>query len=158
MTPVKRSVRLLEQTKQKIKEPHMLSIKLIAGSAAAAFGLSAWPMLAQQPTTSASKQLGDTAKNTAKFDGGPGSTINTSARTTTTVPTVQTSSGTARSVTTSTQTATSQQRQQQAIERYKASGPAPGSTGSLKTKEPPSPVVTKPAPKPKPGGSVPTGG
>jgi hypothetical protein len=150
MTLIERSVRLLKHTKTNHQQLHMSTTKLIAGFTAAVFALLAWPMPAQQPTASASKQLKDTAKSTAKFDGGPGSTINTSTRTTTVVPTVQTSSG----------TATSQQRQQQAIERYKSSGPAPGSTGSLKTKAPPSPVVTqpKPAPKPKPGGSVPTGG
>ena len=141
--------------------------KLIAASTAAVFALLAWPMPGEQPDSPAVKQLKDTTKNTAKFDGGSGSTINTSTRTATTVPAVQTSSGTATSQQRQQQaieryknSAPSQDRQQQAIERYKSSGPAPGSTGSLKTKEPSSPVITqpKPAPKPKPGGSVPTGG
>jgi hypothetical protein len=138
----------------------MKPITLIAGFTTAVFALLAWPMPAQQPTGTAAQQLKDTAKNTAKFDGGSGSTINTSTRTTTNVPAVQTSSHTATAVAPSTNTAPSVQRQQQAIERYKNSGAERPSGGpSMKMKEPPSPVTQpKPAPKPKPGGSVPTGG
>jgi hypothetical protein len=139
--------------------------KLIAASTAAVFALLPWPMPGEQPDSPALKQLKATAKNTATMDGGSGSTINTSARTTTTVvPAVQTSSA----------AATSQQRQQQAIQRYnnsvvspqaqqaaidryKNSGPASVGPTSIKTKTPPSPVVTQPKPAPKPGGSVPTG-
>jgi hypothetical protein len=145
----------------------MKHIKLIVGFTTIVFALLAWPLPAQQPTGTAAKQLNDTAKSTAKFDGGSGSTINTSARTTTTVPAVQTSSGTATSQQRQQQaiqrynnSVPSQQAQQAAIDRYKNSGSASAGPTSIKTKAPPSPVVTqpKPAPRPKPGGSVPTGG
>ena len=123
--------------------------------------------LAQQPDSSASKQLKNTAKNTARFDGGPGSTINTSTATTTHAPAVVRSGGAATSVSTAS---TSAQRQQHAIDNYKNSGAAvphqiqEASSHSLHSAPPPPAPAPKPQPKQEPkknqpttSGTVPTG-
>jgi hypothetical protein len=115
---------------------------------------------AQQPTGTASKQLTNVAKDTAGFDGGRGSTINTSTRTTTSVPSVQTSSGTASGASASSGTITSTQRQEQAIKNYQNSGPAAPPQIQKASRESIHPKAPPPAPSksnaPAPSGSVPT--
>ena len=98
---------------------------------------------------SAKQQLNSTAKNTAKFDGGQGSTSNTSVSTKTTAPTVNVSSQTA--------TATSQ-RAEKAISDYKKSGPEkPVTNQHIDRINVPAPVQTKKDDKTKATGTVPTG-
>ena len=88
-TPVERSVSKSALSRKPIEKE--LNMKIIIQVITVIVG-HWWHVvstgLAQQPDSSASKQLKNTAKNTARFDGGPGSTINTSTATTTHAPAV----------------------------------------------------------------------
>jgi len=175
-TPVERSVsksRALSKETNRRKELNMknYSFKVLAVIAVGLLlALLVSTGLAQQPDSSATKQLNNTAKNTARFDGGPGSTINTSTGTTTRAPAVVRSSGTVTGASTSTTTSTSAQRQQRAIDNYKNSGAAvprqiqEASSHSLHSAPPPPAPAPKPQPKQEPkknqpttSGTVPTG-